>query len=105
MTLITFNIGYGGDGLSGGILSHYPNAWELKSFKQFKKEIRKKKNIKTLFDLAKKSYVPPSSMLIIMRIREEEYERLYTIRMINVREYKKYWEIKYKKQWKPKSKD
>jgi len=101
MITITFNIGYAIDG-AGGILSHYPILWRHKSFKAFSKAVRSKTNVKTLFDWAKQSHVPPSSMLLTLNIQEDDvdFEWKYTIRLINVREYRKHWELKYKKEWK-----
>jgi len=41
-------------------------------------------------------------MLLTLNIQEDDvdFEWKYTIRLINVREYRKHWELKYKKEWK-----
>jgi hypothetical protein len=81
MDQVAYNIGYIGRG-SSGILNYYPEVWDC-DFKTFAKKIRQKGNTKALFKWATTNHVPPS-----------------TIKMINVREYRKFWELKYKKPWK-----
>jgi hypothetical protein len=98
MDQIVFNIGYIGHG-SSGILSHYPMTWDC-DFKTFAKKMRQKGNIKSLFKWAKLHYVTPSSMAIFVSVYEGDMYSNYTIKMMNVREYRKHWETIYKKEWK-----
>ena len=97
MNQIAFNIGYIGFG-SSGILSYYPNIWDC-DFKTFAKKMRQKGNIKSLFKWAKLHHVTPSSMAIFVGIYEDGMYSNYTIKMMNVREYRKHWELIYKKEW------
>jgi hypothetical protein len=99
MQQIVFNIGYIGHG-SSGILSHYPIVWDNLSFPKFAKKMRQKGNIKALFKWAKAHHVTPSSMALFVNIWHETEYWEYTIKMMNVREYRKHWEEIYKTEWK-----
>ena len=99
MQQIVFNIGYIGHGGSG-ILSHYPIVWDNLSFPKFAKKMRQKGNIKALFKWAKDSHVPPSTIVLYVTIWHETEYWNYAIKMINTREYRKHWELIYKKEWK-----
>lgn len=98
MNNVVFNIGYKGFG-SSGILSQYPHMWDC-DFKTFAKKMRQKNNIKQLFKWAKVNHVPPSTIILHLIISNETDYWEYSIKMINVREYRKYWEEVYKKTWK-----
>lgn len=98
MKQVVFNIGYQGFG-SAGILSEFPIIWDC-DFPTFAKKIRQKGNIKQLFNWAKIHHVPPSKIVLHINIWYETEYWNYTIKMINVREYKKQWELKYKIEWK-----
>lgn len=98
MKQIVFNIGYEYHGNSG-ILSKYPIVWDC-DFKTFAKKIRQKGNIKSLFKWAKANHVTPSSISIALGIYDGNEYFNYTVKMINVREYRKHWERVYKKEWK-----
>ena len=97
MDQIVFNIGYKGHG-SSGILSYYPYAWDC-DFKTFAKKMRQKGNIKQLFKWSKEHHVTPSLITLFVSIYEDGEYSNYTIKMINVREYRKHWETIYKKEW------
>ena len=99
MKQIVFNIGYMGHS-SSGILSYYPSVWNNCDFKTFAKKVRQVGNIKQLFKWAKSHHVPPSMIVLFIRIEDETNYWEYSIKMINVREYRKYWEKVYKKPWK-----
>lgn len=94
--LIAFNIGY--SGLGSGILSPYPTIWEC-DFPTFAKKQRQKGTIKQLFKWAKANHVPPSSIVLHITIWYEDEYWQYTIKMINVREYRAHWEKVYGKTW------
>jgi hypothetical protein len=98
MKQVVFNIGYEYHGNSG-ILSNYPYVWEC-DFTTFAKKMRQKGNIKSLFKWAKTHHVTPSSMTLFVSIYVDDEYSNYTIKMINVREYRKHWESVYKKEWK-----
>ncbi len=98
MKKVAFNIGY--KGISSGILSYYPFVWDNCDFRIFSKKIRQKGNIKQLFKWAKNAHVPPSTIVLFLRIENETEYWEFSIKMINVREYRKYWEEVYKKTWK-----
>lgn len=97
MDQIAYNIGYIGRG-SSGILSYYPSIWDC-DFKTFAKKIRQKGNTKALFKWAKEHHVTPSSVALFVSIYKDDEYSNYTIKMINVREYRKHWELIYKKEW------
>jgi hypothetical protein len=97
MKQVAYNIGYSGTG--SGILTHYPTIWDC-DFPTFAKKIRQKGNIKGLFKWAKDNHVPPSTLTLNLTIWYETEYWNYTIKMINVREYRKHWEKVYKKEWK-----
>ena len=97
MDQIAYNIGYIGRGNSG-ILSYYPSIWDC-DFKTFAKKIRQKGNTKALFKWAKEHHVTPSSVALFVSIYKDDEYSNYTIKMINVREYRKHWELIYKKEW------
>ena len=90
--------------MSSGILSWYPESMEC-SFAEFAKILRNQESIDSLWNWAKDSHVPPSSMILMLRIENETEYWEYTIRMINVREYRKHWEEVYGKPWKEPSKN
>ena len=97
MKQVLYNKGYKGTG--SGILNTFPMVWDC-DFPTFAKKIRQKGNIKQLFKWAKESHVPPSTLVLFITIWYEDLYWEYPIRMINVREYRKHWELKYKKEWK-----
>lgn len=97
MDQIAYNIGYIGRG-SSGILSYYPSIWDC-DFKTFAKKVRQKGNTKALFKWAKEHHVTPSSVALFVSIYKDDGYSNYTIKMINVREYRKHWELIYKKEW------
>jgi hypothetical protein len=97
MKQVAFNIGY--QSTSSGVLSAFPSIWDC-DFPTFARKIRQKGNIKQLFKWSKERHVPPSSIVLHITIWYETEYWNYTIKMINVREYRDYWELKYKKQWK-----
>lgn len=99
MKSVVFNIGYIGFG-SSGILSYHPFIWTDCDFKTFAKKLRQKNNTKQLFKWAKDHHVTPSSITIFVTVIEDNTEWSYTIKMINVREYRAHWEKVYKKEWK-----
>lgn len=85
---ITFNLGC----KDHGIVSYYPNIWENVKLNEF----RKQRHIKDLFKICKNLYIPPSHLLLVMCIGDKNV----TISCMNIREYRKFWENKYKKEWK-----
>ena len=85
---IVFNLACEGH----GIISYYPNIWEDIKLSEF----RKQKQIKDLFKICKNSYIPPSKLYLVMCIGDRDF----TISCMNIREYRKFWENKYKKEWK-----
>jgi hypothetical protein len=98
MKQVAYNIGYRGLG-SAGILTPYPTIWDC-DFPTFAKKVRQKGNTKQLFKWAKDNHVPPSCLVLHVTIWYETEYWEYTIKMINVREYRNYWEKVYKKTWK-----
>lgn len=97
MKQVVYNIGY--QGIGSGVLTAFPQIWDC-DFPTFAKKIRLKKNIKGLFKWAKENHVPPSTLVLYIVIWHDDVYWEYTIKMINVREYRSLWELKYKKQWK-----
>ena len=97
MKQVIYNIGY--KGVGSGILNAFPMVWDC-DFPTFAKKIRQKGNIKQLFKWAKENHVPPSCLVLHITIWYETEYWEYTIKMINVREYRNYWEKVYKKTWK-----
>jgi hypothetical protein len=97
MKQVAYNIGY--KGVGSGILTQYPEIWDC-DFPTFAKKIRQKGNIKQLFKWAKDCHVPPSTLILNLTIWYETEYWQYTIKMINVREYRNHWEAVYKKEWK-----
>jgi len=97
MERVIYNIGY--NGIGSGILTWYPESMEC-SFPEFVKIVRNQESIKHLFEFAEMSFVPPSSLVLMLRIENEVEYWEHTIKLINVREYRKYWELKYNKTWK-----
>lgn len=97
MERVIYNIGY--NGIGSNVLTWYPESMEC-SFPEFAKIIRNQESIEYLFEFAAMSIVPPSTLVLILRIENEVEYWEHTIRLINVREYRKYWELKYNKTWK-----
>lgn len=95
---VIYNIGY--KAVGSGILTWYPESMDI-TFPEFAKELRKEETILDLFKYAKDCHVPPSSIILMIRIENETEYWEYSIKMINVREYKDHWEKVYKKIWKP----
>jgi hypothetical protein len=93
--MIAFNIGYKHDG-SYSSLNLAPFIWN-DTFKQAIKSVRYKYNIKTLFKWAKKSSVPPSMICLYVTTVDDNNEHNFIIHMMNVREYKAYWNKVYNK--------
>jgi hypothetical protein len=97
MKQVAYNIGY--EGIGSGILTQYPIIWDC-DFQTFAKKIRQKGNTKDLFKWAKINHIPPSTLTLNLTIWYETEYWHFTIKMINVREYRTYWESIYKKEWK-----
>ena len=97
MKQVVFNIGY--KGVGSNTLSTYPMVFDC-DYPTFAKKMRQKGNIKQLFKWAKDFHVPPSTIVLHLTIWYEDQYWNYTIKMVNVREYRKHWELKYKKEWK-----
>lgn len=97
MERISFNIGYIGSG--SGILTWYPQVYEG-TFSEFVKNTREQESIEILWEWSEVHHVPPSSLALMIRIENDEMYWEYTVRLINVREYRKHWELKYNKKWK-----
>jgi hypothetical protein len=98
MDKVVYNIGYKSNGNSG-ILSWYPESFDCK-FSEFVELVRTEETIEDMFEFAKKCHVAPSLIVLILRIENETQYWEYTVKMINVREYRNYWEKVYKKTWK-----
>lgn len=96
--VIAYNIGYMGMGNSA-VLHNHPQIWEC-DFPTFAKKLRQKGNIKSLFKWAKVNHVPPSTIVLHITIWYETEYWQRTIKMINVRQYRKHWEEVYGKEWK-----
>jgi hypothetical protein len=103
MRQVAYNIGYIGYGNSG-VLNSYPFVWDC-DFPTFAKKIRQKGNTKSLFKWAKSNHIPPSLLTLNITIWYESEYWNFTIKMINVREYRALWEGVYKKEWKDAKKD
>jgi hypothetical protein len=99
MKQVIYNFGYNGPTGCSGTISHYPDIY-YGSISEFSKWIRQSENIESLFESAKKNHIVPSSLTIMMRIDDEEQYWEYTIKLINVKEYRDYWENEYSKKWK-----
>jgi len=82
---IVFNLGCKGH----GVVSYYPNVWKNIKLSEF----RKQKHIKDLFKFCKNSHIVPSYLSLIIVIENKKF----TINCMNIREYRKFWEIKYNK--------
>ena len=94
---VIYNIGWSATG--SGVLTWYPESLDM-TFPEFAKELRKEETILDLFEYAEKCHVPPSSIILIIRIENETEFWEYTIKMINVREYRAHWEKIRNKPWK-----
>lgn len=86
---------------SSGILTYCPRIWDG-DFSSFKKALREDESIQYLFKVSEENHVPPSHMAIFMSIEESfedgtiaEWE--FCVKFMNVREFKKEWDKKYKK--------
>lgn len=99
MKQVIYNFGYKGLTGGSGTISHYPDVF-YGSISEFSKWIRTPENIESLFESAKDVPIVPSSLTLQMRIDEEDQYWEQTVKLINVREYRTYWENKYKKEWK-----
>lgn len=96
---IAYNIGYSGH-FGNGVLNLKPYIWDEDNFKSLSDSLRKEETILDLFELAKNRHVPPSDISIFLQVLDDKYEKGFIIKMINVREYRAYWEDKYKTIWK-----
>ncbi len=97
MNRVIYNIGW--QGMSSGNLSWYPASMDC-TFSEFAKSLRDVEAIEDLFNYAKKAHVPPASIVLMLLIDTETHYWEYTIKMINVREYRAHWESVYNKKWK-----
>jgi len=99
VNLVIYNFGYKGPTGNSGTISHYPDVF-YGSISEFSKWIRTPENIESLFESAEKNHIIPSTLTLQMRIDEEEQYWEQTVKLINIREYRTYWEIKHNKNWK-----
>lgn len=97
---VIFNTGYITKMGGTGILSWYPEAFECK-FSEAAKILREEESIKNLFKWAEAYHVPASSICLMFRIEEGDLYWEFTVKAINIREYRKYWENYYNKTYKP----
>lgn len=98
MDKVIYNVGFKGPSNSG-VLSWYPQSFDC-TFSEFAEMLREQETIEEFFRFAKDCYVPPSMMLLLIRIEDETNYWEYTIKMINIREYRQHWEKVYDKTWK-----
>jgi hypothetical protein len=97
--IVSYNMGYISPLGSSGILTWYPEVLEM-SLADFCKLLRDKESIETIWEWAIVSHVAPSSMYIMIRYDEGDSYWEWAVKMINVREYREYWELKRNKKWK-----
>ena len=96
---VIYNFGYDGPTGSRGTISHYPEVF-YGSISEFSKWVRMPENIESLFESARENHIIPSTLTLQMRIDgDNDLYWEYTIKLMNVREYRQYWETKYGKQW------
>lgn len=92
---IALNIGYTGK-LGSGILTYHPTIWEVDNIQHLIQVVRSKATIDSMFKWSEVRCVMPSAMALFITVGDHSF----TIRMINVREYRKRWEKRYKTKWK-----
>lgn len=80
--------------MGSGVLSYHPT--ELKDASEFIKGLRSRREITAILKWSTHFHVPPSSMAVFLTVKHHSF----TIKMINVREYRKRWERKHKTKWK-----
>jgi hypothetical protein len=97
--IVSYNMGYISPLGSSGILTWYPEVLEM-SLADFCKLLRDKESIETIWERAIDSHITPSSACIMFRYDEGAFYWEWTVKMINVREYREYWELKRNKKWK-----
>jgi hypothetical protein len=97
--IVSYNLGYISPLGSSGVLSWHPEMLEM-SFSDFCKLLRDKESIENIWQWAVDSHVTPSSMCIMLRYDKGAFYWEWTVKMINVREYREYWELKRNKKWK-----
>jgi hypothetical protein len=96
---ITFNIGYQAIGTSG-VLNKFPQVATDTKIAEMSELIRSDKSIDTLWEWSENNYISPSSMVLHFRISENVHYWEFTVKLINVREYRARWESKYG-EWNP----
>jgi hypothetical protein len=96
---ITYNIGYQGLGTSG-ILSKFPQVATDIEIAEMAELIRSDESIDTLWQWSTDNYVPASAMVLHLRISANGYYWEFTVKLINVREYRARWESIYG-EWNP----
>jgi hypothetical protein len=99
MKQVIYNFGWNGPTGSSGTISTYPQVF-YGSISEFSKWIRTPENIESLFESAKENYIIPSTLTLHLRIDDTDLYWNYIIKLINVREYRKYWKTKNNKEWK-----
>jgi len=67
---------------------------ELENFSDF--NIRHRKSINVLWKFAEERHILPSAVCLYFTVGHHQFR----IRMINVREYRRKWEKRYKTKWK-----
>jgi hypothetical protein len=91
---VAYNIGYYTPSLgSVGIITPHPILREYENFSEFATEIRQQSEF--IFNWSKEGHHIPSS--IVFRVTVADHQ--FTIRLINVREYRELWEKRYSKKW------
>lgn len=99
MKQVIFNVGFSCLDKGSSIFTYFPISWQV-GFETFSKIQRTKENIEELFLLAEKYYTPPHCVILCIRVEEDDLCWEYVIKMINVREYREHWEVKFNRKWK-----
>jgi hypothetical protein len=97
MKQVIYNFGYKGS-TGSGTISWYPQIF-YGSISEFSKWIRQADTIESLFEQTKQLHIVPSSLALMMRIEDKDEYWEFTVKLINVKEYRSYWEQKYNKLW------
>jgi len=69
--------------------------WEVEDISEFIDDLRANLTTKLLFRWCEETNIMPSSLALYVTVGEHNF----TIRMINVREYRKMWEERYDIKW------
>jgi hypothetical protein len=101
---ISYNIGYAGI-IGPNVLTFFPTTHVVENSEEFVKLLRSLEFVEGIFNFMTSKKVITSAACLFLTITDKGNTRKVLIKLINVREYRNYWEKSVGKEWEVVSKN